>query len=44
MMSAWQKGLITAVPIEEAVSSLKLVQPDDPLIRFAKSIGTCFGD
>ncbi len=44
MMSALQHGKMTAVKIEEAVSSLKLVPLDHPLIQFARDIGTCFGD
>lgn len=43
-MSALQGGEIVAVAVEEAVSKLKLVAPDNELVRFAKDVGTCFGD
>jgi 6-phosphofructokinase 1 len=35
---------IVPVPITEAVAELKLVAPDNPLIRTARSVKTCFGD
>jgi len=35
---------ITAVPLEEAVGKLKLVDPDGELVRIAKSVGVGFGD
>ena len=35
---------ISSIPIEEAVSQLKLVFPSSPLVKVAKSVGTCFGD
>ena len=35
---------VTSVPIEEVAGKLKLVTPDDPLIRAARHVGTNFGD
>ena len=35
---------ITAVSLEEAVGSLKLVDPNGELVRIAKSVGVGFGD
>jgi len=35
---------IIAVPLEEAVSKLRTVNPTDPEVLTAKSVGTCFGD
>ncbi len=35
---------IASIPIEEAISQLKLVSPSSSLVRVAKSVGTCFGD
>ncbi|MHC4294897.1 MAG: 6-phosphofructokinase [Planctomycetota bacterium] len=39
-----QKGDITSVPIAEVADKVRTVPPGHPLIRAAKSIGTCFGD
>ena len=36
---------ISSIPIEEAISQLKLVSPtSSSLVKVAKSVGTCFGD
>lgn len=32
-----------AIPIKEAISGLKLVTPDHPLVKAAKAVGTSFG-
>jgi len=44
MMVSFQGGDITAVPLEEAVGTLKTVSPDGELVRIAKSLGVGFGD
>ena len=39
------KGLaVESVPLEEAVSKLRLVSPDSEVIKAARSVGVCFGD
>ncbi len=43
-MACLQKGEITSVPMERAVSRLKTVPPDHNLVRTARSVGTSFGD
>lgn len=43
-MAAYQCGRFVAVPIQEAVSRLKLVQPDNSLIAAARAVGVSFGD
>ncbi|MEW5802978.1 MAG: 6-phosphofructokinase [bacterium] len=35
---------ISSIPLSEAVSHLKLVPPDSPLIKAARALGTCLGD
>ncbi|MBD3363242.1 ATP-dependent 6-phosphofructokinase [Candidatus Dojkabacteria bacterium] len=37
-------GEIKMVDIREAVSGLKMVDPDSEIVRVARSIGVCFGD
>ena len=39
-----QKGSLVDVPLNEVAKGRKLVPPDDPLIKAARSVGTCFGD
>jgi len=39
-----RKGSLVDVPLEEVAKGRKLVPPDDPLIKSARSVGTCFGD
>lgn len=43
-MVALNGGKITSVSIEEAVKSLKKVSQDSHLVRYARSVGTSFGD
>jgi 6-phosphofructokinase 1 len=42
-MVALQKGRMTTVPIEDVAGKLRLVRPDDSLVRVAQSIGVCLG-
>jgi 6-phosphofructokinase 1 len=35
---------IVSVPLQDAISRLKTVPPDDPMIRAARAVGTSFGD
>ena len=37
-------GAFRGVPLAEAVGTLKLVRPDDPLVKAAREIGVSFGD
>lgn len=43
-MAALKNGEMIAVPLSEVAGKLKLVPDDDPMIRKARAIGTCFGD
>jgi 6-phosphofructokinase 1 len=43
-MAAYQCGKFVPVPIKDAVSRLKLVPLDDPIVRSARAVGTSFGD
>jgi 6-phosphofructokinase 1 len=38
-----QGGEIRSIPISDAVSKLKTVRPDDPIVRASESVGTSFG-
>jgi ATP-dependent phosphofructokinase / diphosphate-dependent phosphofructokinase len=42
-MVSFQPPVITSVPLEKAISSLKLVDPDGELIKIAEGIGVSFG-
>ena len=42
-MVALVKNELTTVPIDEVAGKLRLVQPDDPLVRAAQSLGICLG-
>ena len=42
-MVALQNSHMTTVPIEDVAGKLRLVQPDDPLVKAAQSIGVCLG-
>lgn len=44
MMPALVGNSIVPVHLADAVSRLKLVQPDNALIAAARTLGTCFGD
>ena len=44
VMAALRGTAVVAVPIDEAVASLRTVPPDHPLVRAARDLGTCFGD
>ncbi|MFA5375511.1 MAG: ATP-dependent 6-phosphofructokinase [Dehalococcoidia bacterium] len=39
-----QNNLLVEVPLGDVAKGRKLVPLDDPLIRSARSVGTCFGD
>ena len=39
-----QNGSLVDVPLKEVAKGRKLVPLDDPLIKAARSVGTCFGD
>jgi phosphofructokinase-like protein len=43
-MVALRKNEITSVPLSEVAGKLKLIDPDNPLVRKAKNMGTIFGD
>lgn len=43
-MVALRGGNMVAVPIEEAVDQLKLVNPDSQLVQTARNLGICLGD
>jgi 6-phosphofructokinase 1 len=43
-MVSFQNWTVTHVSMQSAVSRLKLVTRNNPLLRSAKSVGTCFGD
>ena len=44
MMTALHGTRIVPVPIQDAITQLKLVPPDDPMIIAARSVGTSFGN
>ncbi len=44
MMAAIQNGKIVAVPLEDAVEKLRLVDPNSEVIRVARSLGISFGN
>lgn len=44
VMAALRGTAVVAVPIDEAVASLRTVPRDHPLVRAARDLGTCFGD
>lgn len=44
MMAALRGNVVEPVAITEAISRLKLVPPDDELVRVAKSVGASFGE
>jgi phosphofructokinase-like protein len=43
-MVCMKGGAVTSVPIERVAGKLKLITPNDPLIRAARQVGTNFGD
>ena len=43
-MVALRGNEIIDVPLKEAVAKQKLVSPDHPLVKIAKSVGTSFGE
>lgn len=43
-MVALKKNEITSVALSEVAGKLKLIDPDNPLVRKAKNMGTIFGD
>src|SRR5512137_514512 len=42
-MVSWHPPEITSVPIESAIDSLRLVEPDGELVKMAEGIGVSFG-
>jgi len=42
-MVSFQPPCITSVPLEQAISCLKLVDPEGELVKVAEGIGVCFG-
>ncbi len=42
-MVSYQPPAITSVPLEKAISSLKLVEPDSELVQIAEGMGVSFG-
>ncbi|HYA88546.1 MAG TPA: ATP-dependent 6-phosphofructokinase [Nitrospirota bacterium] len=42
-MVSYQPPLITSVPLEQAISSLKLVEPNSELVMIAEGMGVSFG-
>jgi len=43
-MVAQRNGIITSVKLSEVGGKTKLVKSDDPMVRQAREMGTCFGD
>jgi 6-phosphofructokinase 1 len=43
-MVSYQNYTVGSVPIAEAVSKLRLVDPEHQMVRTAREIGICFGD
>lgn len=43
-MVALRENCLVPVPLSEVEGKLKLVEPDDPLVRKARNMGTSFGD
>ena len=39
-----QSGRLAEVPIQSVAGKQRKVTPEDPLLRTARAIGTCFGD
>jgi ATP-dependent phosphofructokinase / diphosphate-dependent phosphofructokinase len=39
-----KNGIVTHIPLEDAAGKQRLVSRDDPILRAARKIGTCFGD
>jgi len=42
-MVSYQPPIITSVPLEKAISSLKFVEPDSELVKIAEGMGVSFG-
>jgi 6-phosphofructokinase 1 len=42
-MVSYQPPIITSVPLEKAISQLKLVDPEDELVKVAEGMGVSFG-
>jgi ATP-dependent phosphofructokinase / diphosphate-dependent phosphofructokinase len=42
-MVSFQPPVLTSVPLESAISNLKLVDPDDELVHIAEGMGVNFG-
>lgn len=43
-MVSWSRRQVVDVPIEEAIAAYKAVDPDDTLVKTARSLGISFGD
>jgi hypothetical protein len=42
-MVSFQPPVLTSVPLESAISNLKLVDPEDELVHIAEGMGVNFG-
>lgn len=43
-MVTWQNLQVVSVPIGEAIAKYRAVDPNDTLVKTARSMGICFGD
>lgn len=43
-MVTWQNREVVSVPIEEAIKTYQMVDPQDPLVKTARGLGICLGD
>ena len=39
-----KNNLVDAIPLAESAGKLKVIDPDDQLVKSAKDLGICFGD
>jgi 6-phosphofructokinase 1 len=43
-MVAWQNRQVVSVPIEEAIKTYRVVDPEETLVKTARGLGICLGD
>jgi ATP-dependent phosphofructokinase / diphosphate-dependent phosphofructokinase len=43
-MVSWQQREVRNVPLEDAISKYRAVEPDDTLVKTARGLGICLGD
>ena len=43
-MVAWQNRQVVSVPIEEAIKTYRIVDPEETLVKTARGLGICLGD